>query len=204
MKRVLAPVLAVVLGIGLATAASATLKVGSNHTYGPASMSGPDNGTCGNVWANDVWDRYFIVENNPEVVNGFYTYDVTRWDKAGTFHTIAGTSPGACDNGAPGNGNTVAGGIRGHFHGYVNYVVTCPTATVDCFNSGNAQTFMDTCSSDQSCTTDGFIAAAFGPGATYTYGTYKYVYVSRNSSLCAHKWVDETSGDTGDIATTCH
>jgi hypothetical protein len=202
MKRVLAPVLAMVLGIGLATAASATLKVGSNHTFGPSSMSGPDNGTCGNVWANDSWNRYFVVENNPTVVSGHYTYDVTRWDRNGTFHTIAGTSPGACDT-ASDNGNTVAAGIRGHFHGFVNYVVTCPDQNTDCFDPAAAQQFMNTCSTNQSCTTDGFIAAAFGSGATYTVGTYKYVYTSRNSSLCESKWVDQTSGDSGDIASTC-
>lgn len=203
MKRViLVPVLAAVFAFGLATAASATLKVGSNHTYGPSSMSGPDNGTCQNTWANDVWDRYFVVENNPSVVSGHYTYDVTRWDKNGTFHTIAGTSPGACDTGTD-NGNTVAGGIRGHFHGFVNYAVTCPDINTDCFDPAAAQQFMNTCSSTQSCTTDGFIAAAFGPGATYAFGTYKYVYGSANATLCAKQWVDQTSGDTGDIATTC-
>jgi hypothetical protein len=72
-----------------------------------------------------------------------------------------------------------------------------------CFDPAAAQQIMNTWSANQSCTTDGFVAAAFGPGATYIFGTYKYVYTSRNSSLCESKWVDQTSGDTGDIATSC-
>jgi hypothetical protein len=204
MGRMLVIVLSVAFVVGFAGTAFANVR--SGDTYGPASMSGTDNGSCGNEWANDLWNRTFIVDPVARVVSGFFTYRITRWDRQGTFHTIAGTSPGACDTG-PDNGSTVAGGIRGHFHGYVNYTATCPVASTDCYAPSGATTFMNTCSSDQSCTTDGFIAAAF-PGATYESGSFKYVYTSRNASLCASKWIDQgvdgTSETlTGDIATTC-
>jgi hypothetical protein len=204
MRRVLMIVPSVAFVVVFAGTALANVKTGD--TYGPASMSGTDNGSCGNAWANDVWNRTFIVNPTPTVVSGHFTYAVTRWDRNGTFHTIAGTSPGACDNGAD-NGNTVTAGIRGHFHGYVNYTVTCPGTNTDCYDPSGGTQFITACSSDQSCTTDGFVTAAF-PGATYESGSFKYVDTSRNTSLCASKWVDQgvdgtSETFTGDIATTC-
>jgi hypothetical protein len=203
MRRLFIMVIAAISVIGFAVPSWATVTGGD--TYGPAGMSGADNGSCGNEWANDTWQRSFNVNPTPRIHAGVYSYNVTRWDRSGAFTTIAGVSPGACDSGTD-NGNTVIGGINGKFYGHVNYTVTCPS-TGDCYNRAAATQYMSGCSPN--CTTDGFVAAAFGPGATYTSGAFVYTYRSSDRRLCLHKWVDQgydgtSETFTGDIATTCH
>jgi hypothetical protein len=195
-----AAALGMFLVLGLAGTALATVK--SGDTFGPAAMTGADNGSCGNTWANDTWDRSFIVDPTPVVAGTQYTYDLTRYDKEGDFVTVNGISPGACDNGTN-NGNTIVANVKGHFHGYVNYRVVCSNA---CYDKAAGSAYMSTCS--PSCSTAGFIAAAF-PGGTYGSGKFSYVYNSRNPVLCLHHWTDvgfdgTSETFTGDIASTCN
>ncbi len=201
-KLVLISVLASVMG--LVTMGTAFARVTSGDTFGPAAMSGGDNGSCGNTWANDTWQRSFIVDPSPTVDNSTYTYDLTRYDKLGHFVTLAGTSPGACDTAAPptGNGNTVVANVKGHFHGWVNYRVVCSSA---CYDQAAGTAYMSGCS--PTCTTDGFIGAAF-PNQTFGSGKFKYVFGASNSVLCAQNWTDvgfdgTSETFTGDIASTC-
>src|SRR5438874_9566702 len=60
--------------------------------YGPYSSGSPDSGTCGNDWAEDTFDRHFIVRT---ALDG--TIMVVEQFKNGSFMTYAGASPGACD-----------------------------------------------------------------------------------------------------------
>src|SRR5690349_9474199 len=59
--------------------------------YGPYASTSPDSGTCGD-WANDTFDRDFTVRTS----NGETT--VVEQFKNGSFVTMSGPSPGACDS----------------------------------------------------------------------------------------------------------
>ena len=67
--------------------------------YGPYASGSTDSGTCGNDWANDLFDRHFTVFGKP----GSFT--IVEQFKDGTFTTPASDSlpinfsPGACQNG---------------------------------------------------------------------------------------------------------
>src|SRR5213596_1781123 len=67
---------------------------GSNATqhYGPYPSNSPDSGTCGNDWATDTFDRHFTVKSNQDG-----TFTVIEQFKNGSFTTIGGPSPGACE-----------------------------------------------------------------------------------------------------------
>jgi hypothetical protein len=74
-----------------------------------------DNGSCGEAagpWANDVISRTYSVKDN-----GDGTFTLRRTDR-GTFTTIGGKSPGACDTTGR-HGLTVRAGIKGKFEGYL-------------------------------------------------------------------------------------
>src|SRR5438874_544408 len=74
-------------GIGRVSAA------GSTQQFGPYPSTSPDSGTCGNDWATDTFDRQFKVSTRP---NADGTYTVNEEFKNGSFVTMAGPSPGAC------------------------------------------------------------------------------------------------------------
>src|SRR5437016_5329151 len=61
---------------------------GSNATqhYGPYPSDSPDSGTCGNDWAQDMFDRHFTV-----MLNQDSTFTVIEQFKDGSFTT---TDPG--------------------------------------------------------------------------------------------------------------
>jgi hypothetical protein len=113
---------------------------------GPPIKVGPiavvaqgDIGTCNNVWALDSFNKFYTITPNKDG-----TYNVQVNYKDGTFVTVAGISPGACEvtgGSGPdnGNGNTVAAGISGRTHQEYNGTVigtlipgaTCGTGCVD-------------------------------------------------------------------------
>ena len=81
--------------------------------FGPYRFDGDptDDGTCG-VWATDTFDRSFSVAQNPDGTLSFVTDDV------GTFVTLAGPSPDACDPRSGDNGvGHIEAGITGRIRG---------------------------------------------------------------------------------------
>ena len=115
------------------------------------------------------------------------SYRVTVVYTKATFTTIAGPSPESCE---AGTANTVAAGITGHFTG--SEILNVQGGT---FNPTPA------CASN--CSTDAFVAAAFGGSATYTFADYFFEYGIHKNQGCGIDWVDAQTGDGGDIATTC-
>jgi hypothetical protein len=156
MKR-LTIFIALVAG-ALALAAAGLADPGANGKKGKAghakftfAMTTTDNGSCGNTWANDTETRKYSVKDN-----GDGTFTVRRSEK-GTFTTLAGQSPGACDTTGK-HGATVAAGITGKFKSYL-----VGTVTATSFNP-NA-----TCAPGADCSSrTGFIATYFAPGARYS------------------------------------
>jgi hypothetical protein len=189
MKKLLLLVGSLVAALALAGAASAGSSDdhgnGDTQKFGPYDGTSPDSGTCGNDWAVDTFQRVFRVRGP----NADGTYTVREDFKHGSFVTAAGPSPGGCQTNP---GGTIAAGVKGKMHGYLIMIVT--------------GTFNPDATCATPCTTAGFIAAFFGPTATYTTPTFDFTYSSKDHSLCAHHWRNASAdrgGNAGDIATTC-
>lgn len=184
-KKLLAvsTVVVALLAFGVTTAA---LAGGSDH-YGPYPSGSPDSGTCGNFWAEDTFDRYYTVDSSP---NEDGTYTVREDFKDGAFVTNAGPSPGACQTNP---GGVVPAGVTGRMHGYFIIVVSGGTYDPDAV-------------CPPGCTTAEFVAAFFGPTATYDIPTFLFQYTASSRALCSHHWKnasEDRGGNKGDIASTC-
>jgi hypothetical protein len=154
-------------------------------------VTADDIGSCNNVWATDTFNKFFQLKNN-----GNGTYNLTATYRNGTFVTIAGTSPGACEATGADDGSLVGAGITGRETQDWSATVTATAPankTPDCTNNACVGS-------------GGFLDAVFGPG-NYTRGEWTNVsyYTTKNNG----SWFD-TQGpsvtwplsDTGDITGT--
>ena len=197
MRRIVIPVVLLAGAFALAAAGLADPGGGgkgkkNGHNRFSALITVTDHGSCGNPWATDSSMRTWSVKKNK---NG--TFRVSRHDK-GTFVTLAGQSPGACDTTGK-HGHTVAAGVHGKFRGYLSGTVSGgtfnPTATCNAACIGDTSMFI----------------AAFFPGGTFTCSQgfagckFNFEYASPNKTLTFHHWQDKgTNGVSeqfvGDIA----
>lgn len=125
--------------------------VKQGHARFTFTFTNTDNGSCGGQpWATLLETRTYAVKDN-----GNGTFTLRRTDK-GTFTTIGGPSPGACETGSH-HGHLVRTGVTGRFGGYI-----VGTVTATKFNP-NA-----TCANPDFCATrEGFLQTYFS-GATYS------------------------------------
>jgi hypothetical protein len=162
---------------------------------GPIPSSSPDSGTCGNDWATDTFTRNFQVKQN-----GDGTYRVYESFKDGSFVTIAGPSPGACDSTDGTPPGLVNAGVQGNMHGYLLTNVACDPIAGCPANP--------TCGANNALcqTTNDFIAAFFGAGASRNDQAYFFHYTGfdgSNKALVEHEWKNASTnrgGNHGDIA----
>jgi hypothetical protein len=181
--------------------AGAASPEGTTH-FGPFPSTSEDHGSCGAVWANDTFDRWFTVQDNQDG-----TFDVREQFKRGAFETTGPVSPGACDNTGTPHGTVLLPGVQGTFNGYLRGTVTSSTFDPNGCNTAG------TCS-----TVDGFLLAVFGVEgpATFTCNlgyagcSFAFEYAAGDQGLLFHHWQD-SSGDgpnqpdetfRGDIATS--
>jgi hypothetical protein len=170
---------------------------GSATHYGPYPSTSPDSGTCGNDWATDTFDRHFTVKHN----HG--TYTVVQQFKNGSFVTMVGPSPGACDLDEPENtGGTVNGGIVGGMSGY--FIIPLPSSTTQTSDSPFCNALL---SSNAGCTTTTFINTHFTAcyPATCPVTTFFFRYNAGDQQLVEHEWKnasDDRGGNHGDIRST--
>ena len=96
---------------GESTVAIQSELAGGSH-FGPYRFDGDptDEGTCGN-WAIDTFERSFNLVQHPDGTLSFTTKD------AGTFVTLAGQSPDACDPSSDHPDGHIDAGITGHVNG---------------------------------------------------------------------------------------
>jgi len=158
-------------------------KGGKKHSKTNFTVTTTDNGSCGTPWATDVVKRTFIVKQNRD---GSST--LTRQDR-GTFTTLAGRSPGACDTTGR-HGQTIRAGVTGKLVGFITGKVTGGT-----FNR-NA-----TCTGSDCGFTDVFIAAYFGPNAKFSCFEnskdckFNFNYTaSKKQELLFRHWQDKGKG----------
>lgn len=173
--------LIVMSACALLSMAAITASANGTQHYGPFMSTSPDSGSCGNDWATDTFERHFTVSNDRT--------RVTEEFKNGTFVTMAGSSPGSCENGNTPHTN-VAGGM-GKLEGSFDIVVSGGQ-----FNP-NAVCTTATCG-----TTAGFIATVFGMSASSNVTTYNLHYSHGNGT--SGEWKNaslDRGGDHGDILT---
>ena len=156
------------------------------------TLTSPDTGTCSdNVWANDALERTYIVHRSE---NG--TYSLTARDH-GTFTTVAGASPEACNTANEHHGMLVTAGIQGRIFGHITGKVIGGTF------DPNA-----TCASP--CDRAAFLKAHFGSTAQNSCSIpqscrYLYVYHSKDEALLYGTWIDRGhAGPTGPLETSDH
>lgn len=200
MRRLLA--LSVLLLAGLAFAAAGLADPGDKgKAKGKANkrtftVATTDNGTCNNEWAALALRRTFHVKKNRDG-----TFRLTRRDR-GTFTTVAGQSPGACDTTGK-HGALVTAGIKGKIVGSLRGTITGGTYNPDA-----------TCTGPDCGFTDVFITTFFGPAAKFSCfegGACKFNYnytapKKKTQELKFRHWQDKGSGTEeefkGDIATS--
>ncbi len=195
MKRWLATVAAAAAMAAFPIAAGADSGSGATTHLGPYASTSPDGGSCSGPWATDQFDRFLTVHDS-----GDGTFRVREDFKNGTFVTIGGDSPGACEEGTH-HGRLVTAGINGTFHGYLEGTVSGGR-----FNPAGCETANCTTS------TSALIAATF-PGASFTClsgtGTCRFAfeYAAGDQGLIFHHWEDRSDKTgaeefKGDIATS--
>ena len=170
-----------ILCMGVVTASASDTR---NYTF--KGQSSGDSSTCGPDWANDTYTRVFKIypEQN---IDG--SYRMIEYFTSGHFVTIQGPSPESCE---AVDSNAVSANVHGSFHGSETIKVVGGT-----FSPSGAREW------DRTGGTAGFITAAFGSAATGGAGDYWFKYTTANSAACAKKWIDASTGDSGDIATFC-
>lgn len=176
--------LLVVIAFSLATASPAAAATAK---YGPFASTSPDSGTCGNDWANDTFRRVFTVNTTPTASG---TYRVRQDFNHGSFVTVVGHSPGACESGTD-NLKMVATGVTGRMGGSFTMIVSGTY-------SSTAVCTVATCG-----TTAGFISTVFGSTATYDVPTFSFRYVTH----CNGVWINASAdrgGNRGDITGMAH
>ena len=169
----------------LATSSAATGP--EEQHFGPFASTSPDNGTCG-LWANDTFDRFFNVHDN-----GDGTFSVKEQFKNGSFVTLPGRSPGACETDSR-HGSTLLAGMKGTFTGYLDFAVSGGTYTP----SGCATAAPGTCS-----TTAGFLSVTF-PGGVQGCGPtgvckFSFEYAAGDQGLLYHQWSDVSDKNGSDL-----
>src|SRR5689334_17415675 len=92
---------------------------GTQH-LGPFLVNTTDGGSCGNSWANDTFERRYTI-----ISNGNGNFTVKEQDN-GTFVTLAGRSPGACET-TPHHGSFLVAGIQGNIQGSIDFTVNSTT-----------------------------------------------------------------------------
>jgi hypothetical protein len=175
MRRI---AIAAVAALTVALAMTASAWGSAAAHYGPYASSSPDEGTCGNTWAEDTFNRLYTVKTKPK--NGVYT--VTEQFKKGTFTTLAGQSPGACGTDP---GGTLSGTVTGKMQGSFSLVV-----------SGGTYNGAATCSA--LCKTAEFVADFFGEGATYEVTSFDLHYNAKKHGVWKNASADK-GGNSGDI-----
>ena len=178
--------------IDLATLIDPTTS-GTQH-YGPYANSSGDSGTCGPDWSTDTFDRHFTVFTTGG------TFTIVEQFKDGSFLTMAGFSPGSCQDGPP--AGTVAGGITGIMHGY--FVIPLPPTEIQTSTSPYCDADAMT---NTGCTTTIFIDSHFTPcyvggSGTCPVTTFFFHYAAGDQSLIINEWKNASSdrgGNHGDI-----
>jgi hypothetical protein len=162
-----------ILGLLISGSALAGGPKGANPqmplVFGPYDSGSQDSGICGNMWANDVFTRTYIVT---PIADG--SFQVTELYN-GTFTTLAGPGPnGPCET-------NIFAGTTGQFYG--NYAIKIP-APAD---------FNFTAKCPEGCTTAQFMSTFFGLNWSTWATPYAWQFYYRSGSWT---WDNTDHGNT--------
>jgi len=183
--------------IDLTTLVDPTTTAAPTQHYGPYASESTDSGTCGNDWANDLFDRHFTVFADPSGIT------VVEQFKDGTFTTPASDSPpvnfspGACQSGPP--AGVVNPSIVGSLHGY--FVIPLPATEAQTSNSPYCDASGMT---NANCDTTTLINTHFTHcyPTTCTVTTFFFHYAAGDQGLIMNEWKNasgDRGGNNGDI-----
>jgi hypothetical protein len=185
MRRLIIATFAATLLAATAFAGAAGAATPQKVKYTYPGKGGGDSSTCGPDWAQDTYQRNFTAYTQ-QGVDG--SYRVVETFTKGHFTTMQGPSPESCE---AGSSNQVSAGVTGSLSGSEVIKVTggaFPSGSVSCAGT---------------CTTDDWVHAAFGNGATGTVSDFYFYYKTGNRLACAKTWTNSATGNGGDIATIC-
>lgn len=178
--------LTLVVGLMLSSIVFAGSGKGPPIKVGPVVITGADDiGTCNNVWASDSFKKFYTITAN---LNGTYNLEVNYKD--GTFVTLAGKSPGACESGTY-DGSTVLAGVLGQTH--QDYSATVTVSTLPNPNPD--------CGANNGCVGSGDVLnAVFGAGSwARTDFSWTGHYEAGNNGTWFDTSVNWPLNDRGDI-----
>jgi hypothetical protein len=164
--------------------------------YGPYSSTSPDSSTCGGNWATDTFNRHFTVHTSTS--SG--AISVVEQFKDGSFVTMLGPSPAACDATYTHHGTAVNAGLDGSMHGY--FIIPLPPGS----QTSNSPYCNATLMNNANCDTTTFIDTHFTPcyGAGFCSATtFFFDYAAGDQGLLYHDWKNASTdrgGNSGDIA----
>ena len=152
--------------------------------FGPFAVITTDGGSCTNFWANDTFERRYTV-----ISNGGGNFTVREKDN-GTFVTLTGASPGACQTTNAHHGSTISAGIAGDIKGGADFTVNSAT-----YNPNGCDANPSVCS-----TRSGFVGAVFGVSAvaSITFTSFNFEYSSPDQALSYHHWQDKSDQAVND------
>jgi len=164
--------------------------------FGPYPSTTGDSGSCGFDWATDNVNRFFMIRQVAPM-----TFSVIEKLKGGRFVTPGPPpfgpdplrrSPGACDSSDGTPPGTVADGVTGTFHGYLDMTITAAV-----YSPGTAM-----CASPCFFTGD-FLISVFPAGFVRMDNAFFFHYVADDPrSLVFHEWKNASctrGGNHGDI-----
>jgi hypothetical protein len=178
MKRLFC-LLGMAAGLSMAPIVASASDTATQHVWTPVE-SGPDAGSCGNLWAVDTARAHFAIR--PGDSSGTYRVDMRI---IGTFATTGPVSPGACDSDTH-HGSTLRPGIAGSFWNNYHFEV------VGTLNPALVCTGIGACLNE-----------LFGQDAEINLISATGHYAAGGSDLIYHEWWQSTTShtDQGDIAT---
>jgi len=147
------------------------------------TLTTSDTGTCQNNWANDTLTRTYVVRPRSDG-----SFRLVAFDR-GTFTTLAGQSPGACETTDTNHGLVVTPGITGKIRGFIAGIVT-------------GGTFNPSATCGTNCVRSAFISSFFGPTAKFSCDTaqscrFQFNYRSNDPTLTFDHWRDRGRAENG-------
>lgn len=165
--------------------------------YGPYEGSSVDSGTCNIHWADDKFQRHFtIFDRGGSVV-------VVEQFKDGSFTTVAGPSPGACEM-TPPSGGMVRAGVTGGMHGY--FIIPIPPGISQSSRDPhcNAITMTNSPCDPTAVFMNSHFDTCVYPSVCHA-TTFFFVYAAPDQGLIDHSWKNASAdrgGNRGDIRST--
>jgi hypothetical protein len=185
----LAVVGAAVLAVGACASVAVAWSGGTGSGYTELTFTNPDQADVTTCPPFPVWARgrasntYKVFPRRPDG-----TYLVVEEFHA-DYRTLAGQSPGACNNGTPDNGNTVGDGVKVELTDSSTWIV----------HNGTFDPNATCVTVNPSCFIPRFTTSFFGPSAWFEYAAEVGIYETHCNGSWTGTGPNVSQQQTGDI-----